>query len=108
MPGGQADNCVVRLAGPPALIAKLLAGETVYMYYNYVLISEKDHQLYIGWSDDLINRLKEHQSGNVMSTKDRLPIKLVYYEACLSKEKAIIREKQLKSGYGRKYLKHRI
>ena len=80
----------------------------VYMFYTYVLISEKDGQLYIGWSNDLANRIKDHKSGNVNSTKDRLPIKLIYYEACLSKEQAIIREKQLKSGYGRKYLKHRL
>ncbi len=78
------------------------------MFYTYVLISNKDHQFYIGWSDNLANTIKQHQMGNVESTKARLPMELVYYEACLTKEKAIIREKQLKSGYGRIYLKHRI
>lgn len=67
-----------------------------------------DGNLYIGWTDDLKNRIKEHQKGGVFSTKNRLPIELVYYEACISKEKAIKREKQLKTGFGRKYLKNRI
>jgi putative endonuclease len=49
-----------------------------------------------------------HNSGQVESTKSRLPLELVYYEACLSKDKAISREKTLKTGFGRKYLKNRI
>lgn len=77
------------------------------MFYTYVLLSEKDNDLYIGWTDDLKHRLHEHISGHVDSTKLRLPLKLIYYEACLKKEHAIIREKQLKTGYGRKYIKHR-
>lgn len=78
------------------------------MFYTYVLKSEKDGELYIGWSDDLKNRFKEHCEGRVNSTKDRLPVKLVYYEACLFKEGAVEREKQLKTGFGRAYLKRRL
>lgn len=78
------------------------------MYYTYVLKSKKDHQFYIGWTDDLIERVKRHNKGLVQSTKDRLPMEIVYYESCLIKEKAIKREKQLKTGFGRKYLKNRI
>jgi predicted GIY-YIG superfamily endonuclease len=33
---------------------------------------------------------------------------LVYFEGCRSKEKAVAREKTLKSGFGRKYIKSRI
>lgn len=44
----------------------------------------------------------------VQSTKNRLPMRLVYYEACTSKTKAIVREKALKTGFGRKYLKDRL
>lgn len=50
----------------------------------------------------------EHELGNVYSTKSKLPIKLVYYEACLNNYDAIKRERYLKSGPGRKYLKNRI
>lgn len=78
------------------------------MFYTYVLRSEKDNSLYIGWTNNLKNRLAKHNSGKVYSTKSKLPIKLVYYEACLSKVKAIKREKQLKTGFGRKYIKSRI
>ena len=78
------------------------------MYYTYVLRSRKDLELYIGWTDDLQSRFYKHQKGLVKSTKNRRPFKLVYYEACLSKESAVKREKQLKTGFGRRYLKNRI
>ena len=90
----------------------LRAGRAVkYMskfYYTYVLRSLKDNKLYIGWSDDLKRRLNKHNKRLVESTRNRLPVLLLYYEACLSKQKAIEREKSLKTGFGRKYLKNRI
>ena len=84
------------------------AGRTQMMYYNYVLKSELDSNLYIGWTEDLENRVKMHNQGLVESTKNRRPLELVYYEACLVKENAIKREKQLKTGFGRAYLKRRL
>jgi len=78
------------------------------MYYTYILKSDKDNDLYIGWTDNLKNRLSCHNSGKVNTTKNRIPLYLVYYEACLAREKAIKREKQLKTGFGRKYLQNRI
>jgi len=78
------------------------------MFYTYVLKSKRDNKLYIGWTDDLKNRCKKHQIGLVAATKNRLPLQLVYYEACLNKIQAIKREKQFKTGFGRKYLKSRI
>ena len=78
------------------------------MFYTYVLKSKKDNKLYVGWTDDLKNRINKHKKGSVQATKDRLPIELIYYEACLNKESAIKREKQLKTGFGRAYLKRRI
>ncbi|KKQ38940.1 MAG: hypothetical protein US54_C0001G0065 [Candidatus Roizmanbacteria bacterium GW2011_GWA2_37_7] len=78
------------------------------MFYTYVLKSNKDGKLYIGWTKNLRNRIKEHSEAQVNATKNRLPMKLVYYEACLSEKKAIEREKQLKTGFGRAYLKRRL
>jgi putative endonuclease len=78
------------------------------MYYTYVLRSLKDKELYVGWTDDLLKRFKRHNKGLVESTKLRIPFKLVYYEACWNKDKAILREQQLKTGFGRAYLKRRI
>jgi putative endonuclease len=62
----------------------------------------------VGWTSDLKNRILEHNSGRVIATKDRRPLKLVYYEACDNKEKAIKREKFFKTGYGRRFLMNRI
>lgn len=78
------------------------------MYYTYVLKSNKDEKLYIGFTGDLKKRFAEHNQGLVESTASRRPFVLVYYEACLSKEKAIAREKYFKSGFGRRYLGNRI
>jgi putative endonuclease len=77
-------------------------------YYTYVLRSTRDRELYIGWTNNLKSRLKEHNSGNVKATRSRVPFKLIYYEACLDRDGAIKREKQLKSGFGRGYLKRRL
>jgi putative endonuclease len=78
------------------------------MFYTYVLRSEKDNKLYIGWTVDIDQRVEEHNNGLVTSTMDRRPLKLIYYEACLYKEDAIAREKMLKTGFGRAYLKRRL
>ena len=78
------------------------------MFYVYVLMSQRDEGLYIGCAKDLKSRIKRHYSGMVESTKNRLPLKLVYYEACLNQSDALHREKYLKTTYGRRYLKNRL
>ncbi len=77
------------------------------MFYTYVL-ELQNQDLYVGWTVDLKHRLDIHQQGGVEATRPNRPVKLIYYEACLSREKAILREKQLKTGYGRAYLKRRL
>ena len=81
---------------------------SAFVFYTYVLKSEKDSKLYIGHSDNLKNRIEKHSKGSVLSTKHRRPLKLVYYEACLVENKAIKREKYFKTGFGRIFLKSRI
>lgn len=78
------------------------------MYFTYVLKSRKDFKLYIGYTDNLKRRLVEHNKGLVDCTKNRKPLGLIYYEACLDKDKAIKREKYFKTGFGRRFLKSRI
>jgi putative endonuclease len=78
------------------------------MFYTYVLESQKDKKLYIGHTDNLKRRLKQHMDGKALSTKNRLPVRLVYCEICLSLEKAISREKYFKTGFGRRFLKNRL
>ena len=78
------------------------------MYYVYVLLSERDGKFYTGSTGNLKERLEEHKRGYARSTKNRRPFKLIYYEACLNEEDAMQREKYLKSGMGKKYLKNRL
>ena len=51
-------------------------------YYVYLLTSEKASWIYIGCTNDLENRVREHNDGKVFSTKKMLPVELIYYEAC--------------------------
>ena len=76
------------------------------MYYTYVLVSQKDDKFYIGYTRDLKKRFKDHNDGKVPSTRDRLPLKLIYYEACINEFDAKKRERYFKSGYGRQFLKN--
>ncbi len=72
------------------------------MYYLYVLKSTKDNKFYIGRTNDLERRLKEHNDGLSTSTSYRRPLTLMYYEAYISFRDAQIREvrlKQFKNGY---------
>lgn len=79
-----------------------------YMWYVYVLRSQKDGKLYTGSTNDLKRRFKEHNGGKVESTKQRKPFELVYYEAGLNEHKARTREQYLKSAWGKRYLNNRI
>ena len=78
------------------------------MYYVYILKSIKDKKLYVGHTNNLKKRFKEHCRGDVPATKNRRPLKLIYYEASDYLEDAVKREKGLKTGFGRAYLKRRI
>lgn len=70
--------------------------------------SIKDSNLYVGFTQNLGNRIKQHNDGLVDSTKGRVPFKLIYYESCVNKEDALRREKYLKTTYGKRYLRSRL
>ncbi len=78
------------------------------MYYVYVLKSEKDDRFYTGYTKNLKSRFELHEKGLVNSTKNRRPLKLIYYEACLNQQDATHREKYLKTFHGKMYLKNRL
>jgi putative endonuclease len=78
------------------------------MYYTYVLQSLKDNQLYAGFTENLKLRFEHHSKGRVESTRERRPLKVIYYEACLSVEDAIRREKYFKTYHGKMFLKTRL
>ncbi|RJQ24695.1 GIY-YIG nuclease family protein [Candidatus Parcubacteria bacterium] len=75
-------------------------------YYVYILYFYSDKGFYIGFSTNLKDRLIDHASGKVFSTKDRIPFKLIHYEYFINKKDAKAREEFLKSGYGRDQLKN--
>ena len=77
-------------------------------YYTYVLKSKKDNKFYTGYTKNLKLRFEQHQEGLVDSTKNRRPLKLVYYEACLNQQDATHREKYLKTYFGKMFLKNRL
>lgn len=66
------------------------------MFYNYILRSKKDGNLYIGSTNNLKRRLTEHNTGKVFSTKHRRPFELLYYESYKSEKDARKREANLK------------
>ena len=78
------------------------------MVFTYLILSKKNKQWYTGFTHDLEKRLIEHNQGKVESTKFRRPFQLIYYEACMNEYDARAREKYLKSGMGKRYLKNRL
>jgi len=78
------------------------------MYYTYVLFSKKDGNFYTGFTQDLKLRFDQHNKGRVESTRDRIPLELVYYEACLNRDDATHREKYLKTYHGKAYIRRRL
>jgi putative endonuclease len=78
------------------------------MYFTYVIKSMKDAKFYTGSTGDIRKRLQEHNSGRVNSTRNRGPFTLICYEACINEQDARVREKYLKSGMGKRYLRNRL
>ena len=74
-------------------------------FYVYTLLSLKDKKFYTGLTTNLRNRLQQHARGEVKSTKDRRPLKLIHYEYFIEEGDARARETFLKSGFGRNQLK---
>jgi len=81
---------------------------TIKHFYIYVLQSEKDQKLYTGYSSNLKQRLEEHKNGKVSSTRNRLPLRLIYWEGCLCQKDATQREKYLKTAWGKRYIRNRL
>lgn len=75
------------------------------MYYVYILQSNKDNSLYIGFTADLIKRVNTHNHGLSKATKAKRPYKLICYEAFIDKQDAKNREKYLKTGWGWRSIK---
>ena len=77
-------------------------------WYVYVLESIRSKDLYIGYTNDLRKRLKEHNRGLNFSTKPYLPWQLIHYEAYRHQNDAKRREKYLKTNQGSRLLKRML
>ena len=77
-------------------------------YYTYILLSQKDGKHYAGYTKDLKLRFAQHEKGLVESTRHRRPLQLIYFEACLSQQDALKREKYFKTHYGKQYIGNRL
>jgi len=77
-------------------------------HYTYVLRSLKDRLFYIGFSDDLRKRVKDHNAGKNVSTKNRRPLELIFYEAFSSKVDALRRETYFKTTKGKVTLRQML
>lgn len=77
-------------------------------YFVYVLRSAKDNKFYTGYTQNIKLRFEQHCKGLVESTKDRRPLNIVYYEACINQKDALHREKYLKTHYGKMFLHNRL
>ena len=77
-------------------------------FYVYTLLSLKDFKFYTGFTADLKNRLQQHARGEVRSTKERRPLRLIHYEYFINEKDARAREIFLKSGFGRTQLKQAL
>ncbi len=78
------------------------------MFYVYVLRSLEDRGLYIGFSTDLRRRMAEHKHRASFATKYHGPWKLIYYEAYIDRQDAEGRERYLKNGSGRGFLRQQL
>lgn len=77
-------------------------------YYVYVLKSAKDGSWYTGFTNDLRKRLNQHNLGKSTWTKSRKPFEVIYAEMSKNEEDARSREKYLKSGMGKRYVRNRL
>ena len=75
------------------------------VYFIYVIQSKVDNRLYVGMSKNVDKRIETHNNGQVFSTKGYKPWRLVYTEEIGNRIEARKREKYLKSGCGKEFLK---
>ena len=75
------------------------------MFFVYILKSLKDNNLYIGRTNNLERRLREHNAGKVRSTKSRTPFVLLKHVETVSEYESVILEKEFKKGYKREWSK---
>jgi len=77
------------------------------MFFVYAIKSTEHNYIYVGLTNNLDRRIKQHQSGHEKTTRYYRPFKLIYTEECNNRLFARKREKFLKSGAGKEFLKNK-
>jgi putative endonuclease len=77
------------------------------MFYVYIL-QNKDKRLYVGSTNNLQRRFREHNAGQNIATKPYLPWIIIFYEAYIVQEDALRREQYLKTTQGRLTLRRML
>jgi putative endonuclease len=75
------------------------------MYVVYALKSQKKNYIYVGLTDNLERRLAQHNTGRSKTTRPYVPFTLIFSEKVQTRSEARKREKYLKSGSGREFLR---
>ncbi|MBS1541864.1 MAG: GIY-YIG nuclease family protein [Bacteroidetes bacterium] len=75
------------------------------MFFVYAILSQSDQRIYVGMTANIDKRLSQHNAGKTRSTKAYRPWRLIYSESLPSRPEARLREKYLKSGAGKEFLK---
>lgn len=80
------------------------------MYYVYALHNQSSGGIYIGQTNNLTRRVKQHNSKNNChyTTKQKGEWQVIHVEVVKTRSEALKREKQLKSARGRQFIKTRI
>ncbi|MEK7590140.1 MAG: GIY-YIG nuclease family protein [Patescibacteria group bacterium] len=84
------------------------ATTSIMFFYVYALEGLKDKKRYIGYTVNLREGLEKHRKEQVFSTKPRLPMKLIYFEACTNQDDAQRRGKYFKTTRERRFLAKRL
>jgi putative endonuclease len=71
----------------------------------YILFSQKDFLLYIGYTTNLSKRVQTHNAGGNISTANRIPLDLIFCEFYLFEADARKRESYFKTNMGKKAIK---
>ncbi len=78
------------------------------MFYTYVLKSRNKNYIYVGISNNLERRVREHNLGRETTTRAYKPFDLVHSEKFETRLEARSRAKYLKSGCGKEWIKKKF
>ncbi len=80
----------------------------IMFYYVYLIESVKKGELYIGCTSNINKRIKEHNNGLNLSTKNNIPWQLIHFEGYRDQDDAYRRERYLKTSQGSRLLKRML